>query len=325
MNGQFRGDARLLLLLRLLGFRLAQRHGLLGGDARLVLRALSLSLLLRRGRAGFSRLVDDVALLRKLRFLLLAVDLKRLLSRLQILLRDGDLSVADRQVPLLALGFRDLGEGSQAFSVERIVRVEVLGVGLVELGERSAFQFKAVELKFARHGLLDTLDEIGALFLQIGQHHGGSDRAQGIDELRFHEFTQLIGFVGAIAQGLRGKRNGLLIGLNTHIELDTDIDAHTILGDHRFGILAPHVEAQCLQIDPADRLEHRQDDRTAIEHHLLPAEASPNVGAILFGSGIQTRDHQTDRQDSDQTDHRRQGNSSHQIKHLSSLPMSRGS
>jgi hypothetical protein len=263
--------------------------------------------------AGRGGLVGNVALLRQLRFLLLALDLQRLLLGFEILLRDRDLGVADGQVALLPLGLGDARQRGQALGVEGVVGIEILGVGLVEAGERGAFQLQAVQQQVGRHCLLHRLHELGALFLQIGQRHGRRDRAQRVDELGFDQLTQLLGVVGAIAEGLGGECDRLGVRLHADIELDADVDAHAILGDHGVDFLALHLEAQGLQVDPSKRLEHRQHQRAAVQHDLLSPEAGADIGDVLGGPAVEPADDGADGDQADDPDDHRQADCENQF------------
>jgi hypothetical protein len=221
-------------------------------------------------------------------------DLERALAGLQILLRDVDFGRTHGEVALLPLGLGDPRQRGQALGVERIVGVEVLRIGLVELGERGALQLQAVQLEVPCHGGLHGLHEVGALFLQIGEGHGRGDAAQRVDEFRLDQLAQLLGIVGAIAQGLRGERDRSGVRLHAHIEFDTDVDAHAVLGDHRLGRFAADVEAQGLQIDPGDVVEHRHDERSPIEDHLLSAGAGADIGSVLLSALIELAENHAD-------------------------------
>jgi hypothetical protein len=223
--------------------------------------------------------------------------LQRFLRRVEVLLGDGDFGVAYRLVALLAFGLDDLRQRRQAFGVKGIVGVEELGVGLVELGERGAFQFEAVELEIGGDGGLHRLDEIGTLLLEVCERHRGGDGAQRIDEFRFHQFAQLGHIVGAFAQRLRRKRDRGRIRLDANIELDPDVDPHAVLGDHGVLGIAVHVEAKRLQIDPGNALEDRQDHRAAVDHHLLAAESGSDICAVLLGAVIEPPDDHPDDHD----------------------------
>ena len=116
------GDARFLDLLArgdlgLLGLGLAQRPlarqlGALHGAAEL-----------------------DVALLLQSRGLALALDVERLLLRLQVARADADHRVLLDVVAELAALLDLLDQPGQTFSVEAVRRIEVLQVGLVEVGD----------------------------------------------------------------------------------------------------------------------------------------------------------------------------------------------
>ena len=191
----------------LLRGRLPLGNRLLGQNLRLGFGATGLRFLQRRGGARLGCLVGDVALLGKFRVLLQAQYLQRLLRSVEILLCDRDLGITHRLVTLLALGFDDLCQGRQTLGVEGIVRIEKLGVGLVELGQRRAFQFETVELKIGGDRGLHCLDEVGTLLLQVREQHRRGDGTQSIDELRLDELTQLGDVVGAIAERLRRQRD----------------------------------------------------------------------------------------------------------------------
>ena len=128
-------------------------------------------------------LVGDVALLAELGLLLGALDLQRELARLEILLRDRHLIVADDDVAVAPPRLGDGLEQGQAFGVEEVFRIEEGDVGLVELGQRHRFELEPVRLHVGLDRGLHMLDEIGALLLQVQQRHGGGDRAQAVDDI----------------------------------------------------------------------------------------------------------------------------------------------
>jgi len=102
-------------------------------------------------------------------------------------------------------------------------------------------------------------------------------------------------------------------GFHPDVELDADIDPHAVLGDHRLGVVALDVEAQRLEVDPGDALEHRQHQRAAVEHDLLAAEAGADIGAILGGAAVEPGDDEAETEHRDDDDHGRNEDVLHDI------------
>ena len=283
----------------LVGFRLlvGDRKLLLDAVFRLVLQRGLLDL--RRLRAHRRGLVGNVALLGQFRFALGAFDLERRLAGDQILLGDSHFGGANDLVALLLALLGDLGQRRQAVRVEEVGRVEMLDVALVELGQRHRFELEAVVLDVRADGVLHRLDEGRALLLQLLEVHGRGDRTEAVDELRFDQFAELGGVVGAVAQRLRGQRDRGTVGLDAQIKLRADVDAHAILGDQRVRAAAGHFEAQRLQVHRGGGMEDRQDDRAAVEHDFLAAEAGPHIGLVTRRPPVELCNHQADHEDGD--------------------------
>ena len=74
----------------------------------------------------------------------LALDIQRLLFRLQVARADLDHRVLLDVVAQLAAGLDRLDHGGQTFGIEPVGGVEVLDVGLVDIGDGHGFQLQPV-------------------------------------------------------------------------------------------------------------------------------------------------------------------------------------
>ena len=76
-----------------------------------------------------------------------------------------------------------------------------------------------------------------------------------------------------LAERLRGIGNPVLARDHADEERRDDVDAHAVLGDEAFRLVAHHFELQRVHVDRDDFVKDRQDDRAAVLHDFLPAQA----------------------------------------------------
>ena len=286
---------------RLLGLLAGEDLGLLG---------LGLALRPLPGEIGALRRTPhlDVALLLQPRGLALAVDLERLLLRFEVSGPDADHRVLLDVVARLAAGLDLLDEPGQTLGVEPVGRVEVLQVGLVELGDGDRFELETVHRKGPGRVLLHLDDVVAALLVHLLQRHLRADRTQRADELARQQLVQPDLLHGAPAQRRRRHRHRLAGGRDPHVELRHHVHAHPVLGDERVLLVAHHLELDHVHVDRGRLVDDRQHEGAAVDDHLLPAETRSHERDLLGGAPVEPvhevhhhRDHD-DRDDEPQDD-----------------------
>ena len=151
--------------------------GLIGSDARVLLGAARLHLLfLLQLEEGFLLLDGELAL-----------------QRVAVLLAHRHLGILLDFVALAPAPLGFLRQFGQAFRIEGVVRVEELLGGLVEVGQRHAFQFQPVLGQVLRHRVLHALHELLARVLQVLHGHLCRRGTQRVDELVVDQRTQALG------------------------------------------------------------------------------------------------------------------------------------
>ena len=318
-NVAIRGDARLAdgalvgyprlldflagLDLRLFGLRVAR------GSLACHLRALD-------GTADF-----DFPLLFEPRRLALPLDIERLALGFEVAGADLDHRVLFDVVPQFPL-FLDLPDDPrETFRIEAVGGVEVLQVGLVEIGDGDVLEFEPVLVE-RLGGRLPHLLHIGAaLLVHLLHRHLGGNRTQRRDEPAGKQRVQLIGLERAPPE--RRGRDGdcLALRANAHIELGIDIDAHPVAGDKRVVVGAGHRHAQDVHADGRDVMDDRQHEGAAIDHHLLPKEAGPDERHLLRGAAIEPVHQVDDDRDDDHRHDEPENEGSDQLpRHVTFLP-----
>jgi hypothetical protein len=252
----------------------------------------------------------DLALLREPRALELAVDVQRLALGLQVLVADLDHRVLLDVVADLLAPLDLLGQPRQALRVERVRRVEVLHRGLVELGQRHRLELQAVLQQVAGDHRAHALDVLPALLVQLLHRHLGGHRAQRVDELALDQLLELVGLHRARAQRLRGRRDRLGRGLDTHVELRHHVDPHPVLGDQRLVATARDLEPQRVHVDRDHVVDDRQHHRAAVHHHLLAPEAGPHERTLLRAAQVEPVEQPDDDRDDDRDDDQAQDEAS---------------
>ena len=223
----------------------------------------------------------DLALLADARVLGFAVDLELQLLRLEVLVADGDQGVLLDVVSLLLALLDALGEARHALGVEGVAGVEELEAGLVELSERRGFELEAVHRQVAGDAGAHALHILAALLVHLFHRHGRRHGAQRVDELALEQLLQPIGLERAHAERLRRVGHGLVARLHAHVELGRHVDAQPVARDQRLVAAAHDLEAKRVHVDGDDVVDDRQHEGAAAEHHLLPAQARANEGALL--------------------------------------------
>ena len=287
-DGAFVGYPRLLdflagLDLRLFGLRVAS------GSLACHLRAL-------HGAANF-----DFPLLVEPRRLALALDIERLALGFEVAGADLDHRILFDVVPQFPLFLDLLDDPCETFRIEAVGGVEILQVGLVEIGDGNAFEFESVLVERLGGRLLHALHIDAALLVHLLHRHLGGDRTQRRDEPAGKQRVQLIGLERAPPE--RGGRDRYRLALRAHaqIELGIDIDAHPVAGDERLVVGAGHRHPQDVHVDRRDIMDDRQHEGAAIDHHLFPKETGADERHLLRGAAIEPV-HQID--DDRDDDHR---------------------
>ena len=151
------------------------------------------------------------------------------------------------------------------------------------------------------------MHEIDALLVQFLHRHFRRHSAQGIDELAFHQFLELLRLHGAQAQRLGRRGDGILVGGDAHVELGDHIDPHAVLGDQCLIAAAADFEAQRVHVDGDHVVHDGQHEGAAAQHHLLAAEAGAHEGPFLGAAQVEPvqqpdRDRHDDRDDDQRED-----------------------
>ena len=258
----------------------ARNLGLLG---------LGLALCALAGEIGSLRRAPDldVAFLIETCGLALALDLQGLLLRLQIAGADADHRVLLDVVARLAAGLDLLDESGQAFRVEPVGRVEVLQIGLVELGNRDRFELETVHRERLGGCRLHPRDVVAALLVHLFERHLRPHRAQRADELARQQLVQPDLLHRAPADGRRGHRHRFAGRSDAHIELRHHVDAHPVLGDECVLLVAHHLELDHVHVDRSRLVNDRQHEGAAVDHHLLPAESRAHERDLLGGAAVE--------------------------------------
>src|SRR5215831_2992142 len=188
----FRGDARLGDRLFVQDARLLDR--LAGGDLGLFGFCFAKCALARNLRALQRPAHLDVTLLLKAGSLALAFDLECLPLGLQIPRADLDHRILFYVVAQLAPGFDVFHQPGQALRVKAVGWVEIIEVGLVEIGDGDGFQLEPVLGERLSGRGLDPRDILAALLMHLFHGHLGCDGTDGGDEFSRQERVQLLGF-----------------------------------------------------------------------------------------------------------------------------------
>ena len=296
-----RGDFRLVDLARPIDLALADVA--LGGDAGLGERALvgdaGLLDLLAAGDLGLFRLGVaqrtlasefgalyrasdlDVAFLIEPRGLALAIDIQRLLLGLEIAGANEDHRILLDVVAQLAPRFDVLNQLGQTFGVEAVRRIEEFEVGLIEIGDRHRFQFKAVLLEALQRRIFDPGDVFATPLVHLHHRHLGSDRTQRGDQFAGQQRVKLGNVHGAPAQRRGGDGDRLPGWRHPHVEFGFDVDAHAILRDERVFTVANDLHAQDVHVDRGDLVNEREYEGSGVDHHLFAEQAGAHEGDFL--------------------------------------------
>ena len=280
---------------RLLGLFPGEDLGLLGLG--LALRALA-------GEIGALRRAPDldVAFLIEARRLALALDLQRLLLRLEVAGADPDHRVLLDVVARLAAGLDLLDEPGEALRVKPVGRVEVLQVGLIELGDGDRFKLQAVHRK-RLGGVGPHLDDVvAAPLVHLLERHLGPDRTQGADELARQQLVKPNLLHRAPAKGRGGVRDRFTGRRHAHVELGHHVDAHPVLGDERVLLVADHLELDDVHVDRGRLVDDRQHEGAAVDHHLLSPQAGSDERDLLGGAAVEPVHEVDDHRDHDDRD-----------------------
>ena len=89
-------------------------------------------------------------------------------------------------------------------------------------------------------------------------------------------------------------RHGPALGLDAHVEFGLDVDAHAILRDQRFVGGARHLERQGVHVDRCDFMDHRPDERAAVDDDFFAQEPGPDERDLLGRPAIEPLQHPED-------------------------------
>ncbi|MEZ5649835.1 MAG: hypothetical protein R3E87_04730 [Burkholderiaceae bacterium] len=296
VDGLAAGDFASLGLFFVGDARLGQRARL--GDATLLdffarrqLRLLGL-LLAQCPFTGKLRLLDrapdlDLAFLFDTRVLALAIDLQDLLLGLQVAVADLHQGLLLDVVALPASRFDGFREQCQALGVEDVARVEVLGAGLIEIGQCHRFEIEAVVDERLASQRRHPLHVFAALLVHFLERHGGSHGPQRAGELGFEEIADAIRLHGAAAQRLGGQRYGLGIRADADEKLGGDVDAHSVAGDQRIVLGAAQTDAHGVHVDRSDLMQHGHDEGAVVDRDPLAEKTSAHERRFLGRAPVQ--------------------------------------
>ena len=302
------GDARPLDLLLRPDFRLFQRAPAVDLEtAGLLLAAdpglLGLALPCRLDPGDLGALVGaqgfQGALLVQACVFALLFQHEGLLFRFEILAADGDHGRLLDIVAQLAARLDGLDELGQAFGIEPVRRVEEFEIGLVQIRDRDGFELEAVLGQGNRRTLRDVGNEIPAPLVHLVDGALGGNRTQRADKLAGQQLRQPFILKSAPAEGRRRSGDRLLLLQNADEELGLDIDAHPVAGDDRLFPGAGDGYAHHVEIDRRHLVDDRQDQRPAVDHHLLAAETRTHEGDFLGRAVIQPVEQIDDHHDGD--------------------------
>ena len=255
----------------------------------------------------------DVALLLQSRQFALALDLERLLLRLEIARADLDhrilLDVVARLAPALDL----LDQMGQALGVEAVRGVEILQVGLVEIGQRHQFQFEPVLGQRLGGGLLDLGEIDPALLVHVLHRHFGGDRADRRDELARQQLVQRLRLHGAPAERRGRERHRLGGGADADVEVGVDVDPHPVAGDDGVVLAAMHPHLQHVHVDRRDVVDERQHEGAGIDHHFFAGKAGTDERRLLRRAPVKPVHQIDDDRDHDDRDDQPENERSDQL------------
>ena len=289
-----------------LEFLVARNPGEIDGLARPDPGLLGLAFLFRFPRGDFAALLGAPGCDRPLLFeageFLVARDLELFLFRLQVAQLDLDFRILLDLVALAAPALDFLGQPGQALGVERVLRIEMLAVGLVEAGERHRLQFETDGGQIVEQGIANPPHELDPLLVQLLHGHLGGDRAQGVGQAPFDELLQQLDPQRLGAQALRRRRNGLMICADADEEIGRDIDPQTVLGDQGVARRPRHIDPQRVHVDLDDVVQDRQHQGATVHDHLLAAEAGADERQFLGRAAVEPPEQQPENDDRDECD-----------------------
>ncbi len=255
------------------------------GDLGALALGLSLGPLARQFAALLGAADLDLALLLEARPLALALDVERLALGLEVAGADRDHRVLLDVVAQLAAGLDVLDQARQALGVEAVRGVEVVEVGLVDVGDRHRLEFQPVGVEPDLRRLAHAPDVVVASLVHLLQRHLSGDGAQGRDELAVEQRGQPLRLQRAPAERCRGEADGLARLLDADVELRVDVDAHPVAGDQRAVVRARHGQLQRVQVHRGDVVDDRPDEGAAVDHHLLAQKAGADERHSPWWSG----------------------------------------
>ncbi len=229
----------------------------------------------------------DLALLLEPRRLAVALDVERLPLGLEVARADADHRFLLDVVPDLPLLLDLLDDARQTLGIEAVRRVEILQVGLVEVGDRHGFEQQAVLVQRLGRRLLDPLHIDAALLVHFLHRHLGGDGAQRRDELAGEQRIQFAHLQRAATERGGGDRDSRPIRLHPHVEFGVDVDAHPVPRDQRILAGAGHREPEHVHIHRRHVMDEGQHEGAAVDHHLLAHQARAHEGDFLRGSPIE--------------------------------------
>ena len=204
--------------------------GLLAGED-LGLLGLGFTLGALPGELGALRCAPhlDVAFLLEPRRLALTIDGERFLLRFEVAGPDPHHGILHRcRCGVLRPGLDLLDESREAFRVEAVGGVEVLEVGLVELGDRDRLELETVHFERFGGGRPHLGDVVAATLVHFHERHLGADRAQRADELAREQLVEASLLHGAAPQRRGRDRYCLASGRHAHVELRHHVHAHPV-------------------------------------------------------------------------------------------------
>ncbi len=247
----------------------------------------ALGTLLGQQRPLLSATELDVAFLFEARLFARAIDFQRLLLGFEVAGADLDRCVLLDVIAQLTPGFNVLDEDGETLGIESVRRIEELETRLVDVENSDGLEFESVARQVDFHRLAYALDVDGAVLVHPAHVHRGSGSPHRAFELAGEQSVQALGFERSASKRRGSHRDCGALGLNAHIEFRFDVDAHPVLGDQRLAGDARHLERQGVHVDRRDLMDHRPNERAAVDDDFFTEEPSPDERDLLGGAAVE--------------------------------------
>ena len=193
------------------------------------------------------------------------------------------LDVVAQLAPLLDV----LDKDSQALGIEPVGRIEELETRLIDVEDGNGLELESVARQICLHGVSHALHIIRAVLVHAAHVHRGCGRPHRTFELAGEQSVQAFRLQRAPSKRRGRHRHGAPLGLDAHVKLGLDVDAHAIFCDQRLVGGARHLERQGVHVDRRDLMDHRPDECAAIDDDLFAEEPRPDECDLLGRTAIE--------------------------------------